>query len=126
MNDDVIGIIKSYAGITPLDIANAYWKWYPSLNTLKNTQFKIKQIYLLIQHIELLYTPCNINSCTVVSERKYIQLYNLSKYIDLFSIAIAFYLCGYKLEIYQCYKNPLQCSILNCSRNYSFNLSKIL
>jgi len=138
MNDDVIGIIKSYAGVTPLDIANAYWKWHPYLNSMKNTRFKIKQIYALIHLIEILYKPCNINACTVAHEMKYIEnvIYNnylKFKQVDSFSIAIAFYLSGYKLETYQHYKNPLQCRLLNCDqtsqieqKNYSFNLSKIL
>jgi vesicle coat complex subunit len=129
MNDDVISVIKSYAGITSLDIATAYWKWYPELKTMKNTHFKIKQIYLLIQFINMLYKQCNVDSCTILQEKEYIKkaMYNnyiLVRNVDEFSLAIAFHVCGYQLDVYQHYKNPLQCRVLNCSKNDSVILKK--
>ena len=120
MNDDVITVIKSYAGITPLDIANAYWKWYPELSIMKYVPFKIKQMYKLIQLIQRLYKPSNIDSCNISHVNDYIKLIIINNKLpicyDYFSIGIAFYLCGYTLNTYQHYKNPLQCRVLNCDK----------
>ena len=126
MNDDVISIIKSYAGITPLDIANAYWQWYPELKTMKMTNFKIKQIYVLIKLIQILYKPYNTLSQNTSHEIQYIKraMYNnyyLNRNLDDFSLAIAFHLSGYQLDVYQHYKNPLQCRVLNCDKTANDN-----
>ena len=130
MNDDVIGIIKSFAGITTLDIANAYWKWYPELKPIKNINFKIKKIYILIRLIKTLYKPYNTISQHTSHEIPYIKraMYNnylLCRNIDEFSLAIAFHLCGYQLDVYQNYKNPLQCRILNCDKTANDNYHRI-
>jgi len=45
--------------------------------------------------------------------------------VDDFSLAIAFHLCGYQLDIYQNYKNPLQCRILNCDKTANDNYHRM-
>jgi vesicle coat complex subunit len=120
MNDDVISVIKSFAGITSLDIATAYWKWYPELKSMKTTHFKIKQMYTLIQFINILYKQCNTISQNIFEAKDYIKRainnYFLTRNTDDFSLAIAFHLSGYQLDVYQHYKNPLQCRVLNCDK----------
>jgi hypothetical protein len=122
MNDDVISVIKSFAGITSLDIATAYWKWYPELKSMKTTHFKIKQMYTLIHFINILYKQCNTISQNIFEAKDYIKRAMYNNYfltrntVDDFSLAIAFDLCGYQLDVYQHYKNPLQCRVLNCDK----------
>ena len=63
LNDDVISLIKEYAGITSLDIVNAYYELKPDFPP------NINRIKTLVQWIPILYKPS--------------QKYRISCYEDL-------------------------------------------
>ena len=61
LNDDVIQLIKEYAGITTLDIVNAYYKHKQFLKANDSSYYNevnIKKIRELVQLIPYLYKSC--------------------------------------------------------------------
>ena len=59
LNEDVISIIKEYAGITSLDIVNAFYELKRTLknDNLKFNKLNIKKIKKLLKWIPILYKP---------------------------------------------------------------------
>lgn len=97
MNDDVIRLIKEYAGITSLDIADAYRELYPNFIDCNGSNISLRQIYFLIEMIKFWVKPKR--GWLITSGLKHeIQNYTGHGYVDKFMLAIAFHVSGYKIE----------------------------
>jgi len=77
LNDDVIKIIKEYAGITSLDIVNSFYALRPYLkqsNICGYNEINMKVIWGLIKLIPYLYTSCK-KTISGTHEKHYLEFF---------------------------------------------------
>jgi len=77
LNEDVIQQIKEYAGITTLDIVNAYYKHKEFLKANDSSYYNevnIKKIRELVQLIPYLYKSCKV-STSATHEKHYLEFF---------------------------------------------------
>jgi len=77
LNDDVIQLIKDFAGITTLDIVNAYYKHKQFLKANDSSYYNevhLKKIRELVELIPYLYKPCKV-STSATHEKHYLEFF---------------------------------------------------